>query len=189
MSENMNGAGRSAGRTQLLRPLMLFAVTALVIILLASRTHLRPYGTPFFHLFFSDTLHMKAWLTTIALLLGLGQLLTAARIFGLLRFPPEGRSYSRLHRWSGRLAFLLTLPVAYHCIFKLGFRTHDVRAAAHSVLGAAFYGSFAVKVLMVRSSGYPGWALPLAGGTLFAILAALWFTSAFWLFGVFGVGP
>lgn len=188
MSENINGAGRLAGRRLLMRPLMLFAGTALVISLLASRTHARPYGTPFFHLFFSDTLHMKAWLTTIALLLGLGQLLTAAGIFGLLQFPPQTRFYAHLHRWSGRVAFLLTLPVAYHCIFKLGFRTHDARAAAHSVLGAAFYGAFAVKILLVRSSGYPGWALPLAGGTLFALLAALWFTSAFWLFGIFGVG-
>ena len=188
MSEQLNGARRPAAPRLLLRPLMLFAVTALLIVLVASRTHLRPYGTPFFRLFFSDTLHMKAWLTTIALVLGFGQLLTAAQIFGLLRFPPGSRFYSRLHRWSGRVAFLLTLPVAYHCIFKLGFRTHDVRAAVHSVLGAAFYGAFAVKVLMVRSSGYPGWALPLAGGMLLAILAALWVTSAFWLFGVFGVG-
>src|SRR5690348_13253882 len=153
MSEQLKGARRSGAPGLLVHPLMLFAVTVLVIVLVASRTHLRPYGTPFFHLFFSDTLHMKAWLTTIALLLGFGQLLTAARIFGLLRFPPENRFYSGLHRWSGRVAFLLSLPVAYHCIFKLGFRTHDVRAAAHSVLGAAFYGSFAVKILMVRSSG------------------------------------
>jgi hypothetical protein len=48
----------------------------------ASRTHAQPYETPFFRLFFSDPLHMKAWLTTAALLLGLDQLLTAARIYG-----------------------------------------------------------------------------------------------------------
>ena len=188
MSENMNGAGGSPGRRLLVRPLMLFAGTALVISLVASRTHARPYGMPFFHLFFSDTLHMKAWLTTIALLLGLGQLLTAARIFRLLRFPPESHFYALLHRWSGRVAILLTLPAAYHCIFQLGFATHHARAAVHSVLGAAFYGALVIKVLMVRSSGYPGWALPLAGGTLFAILTALWLTSAFWFFGTFGVG-
>src|SRR6202140_313281 len=70
---------------------------------------------------------MKAWLTTAALLLGLGQLLTAARIYGKLHFPPEGRLYPLLHRWSGRAAILLTLPAAYHCIFKLGFGTYDAR--------------------------------------------------------------
>ncbi len=93
-----------------------------------------------------------------------------------------------MHRWSGRLAVLLTLPAAYHCIFKLGFATYDARAAIHSILGAAFYGALFAKVFIVRSSHYPGWALPLAGATLFAILTGLWFTSAFWLFSALGVG-
>jgi len=117
----------------------------------------------------------------------LGQLLTAARIYGKLRFPPEGRLYPLLHRWSGRVAILLTVPVAYHCIFKLGFGTYDARAFIHSVLGASFYGAFSAKVLIVRTSGYPGWALPMAGAVLFAILMVLWLTSAFWLFGTHGV--
>jgi hypothetical protein len=115
------------------------------------------------------------------------QLLTAARIYGKLRFPPEGRLYPLLHRWSGRAAILLTLPAAYHCIFKLGFGTYDARAFIHSLLGASFYGAFSAKVLIVRTSGYPGWALPMAGGVLFAILMVLWLTSAFWLFGTHGV--
>ena len=39
-----------------------------------------------------------------------------------------------MHRWTGRLAFVLTLPVAYHCIFKLGFRHGDTRV--HWISGA-----------------------------------------------------
>ena len=188
MSENIDGAGRrSPGPRLLVRPLLLFASVALVIGFVASRTDVEPYKTPFFRLFFSNTLHMKAWLTTAALLLGLGQLLTAARIYGKLRFPPEGRLYPLLHRWSGRAAILLTVPAAYHCIFKLGFGTYDARAFIHSLLGASFYGAFSAKVLIVRTSGYPGWALPMAGGVLFAILMVLWLTSAFWLFGTHGV--
>jgi hypothetical protein len=188
MSENIDGAGRrSPGPRLLVRPLLLFASVALVIGFVAVRTDVEPYETPFFRLFFSNTLHMKAWLTTAALLLGLGQLLTAARIYGKLRFPPEGRLYPLLHRWSGRAAILLTLPAAYHCIFKLGFGTYDARAFIHSLLGASFYGAFSAKVLIVRTSGYPGWALPMAGGVLFAILMVLWLTSAFWLFGTHGV--
>ena len=179
---------RSPGPRLLVRPLLLFAGAALVIGFVASRTQAHPYGTPFFRLFFSNTMHMKAWLSTAALLLALGQLLTAARIYELLRFPPKGRFYALLHRWSGRVAILLTLPAAYHCIFKLGFATHDARAVIHSVFGAAFYGAFAAKVLIVRSSGYPGWALPVAGGALFAMLTVLWLTSAFWFFGNFGAG-
>ena len=168
--------------------MLIFVVATLVIGYLASRTRAQPYATPFFHLFFSDTLHMKAWLTSAALLLGLGQLLTAARIYEILRFPPIGRFYAVLHRWSGRAAILLTLPAAYHCVFKLGFGTHEARAIIHSLLGASFYGGFCTKVLIVRSRGYPFWALPAAGATLFAILTGLWLTSAFWLFGAVGVG-
>jgi hypothetical protein len=189
MNESIDGAGRrSPGPRQLVRPLLVFASVALVIGFVASRTDVQPYKTPFFRLFFSDPLHMKAWLTTAALLLGLGQLLTAAGIYGKLRFPPEGRLYPLLHRWSGRAAILLTLPAAYHCIFKLGFGTYDARAFIHSLSGASFYGAFFAKVLIVRTSGYPGWALPMAGGVLFAILMVLWLTSAFWLFGALGVG-
>jgi len=33
----------------------------------------------------------------------------------------------------------------------------------------------------------PGWALPMAGGVLFAILMVLWLTSAFWLFATHGM--
>ena len=189
MSENIDGTRRRSPSPRLLvRPLLLFAGVALVIGVVASRTDVKPYQTPFFRLFFSDPLHMKAWLTTAALLLGSGQLLTAARIYGKLRFLPDGNQYPRLHRWSGRAAILLTLPSAYHCIFELGFGTYDARAFIHSLLGASFYGALFAKVLIVRTSGYPGWALPMAGGVLFAILMALWLTSAFWLFGALGVG-
>jgi len=39
-----------------------------------------------------------------------------------------------------------------------------------------------VKMILVRSERFPGWALPVAGGLLFAILAGLWVTSALYLF-------
>ena len=83
---------------------------------------------------------------------------------------------------SGYLAILLTLPVAYHCVFLLGFETTSLRVAIHSVLGSAFYGAFVVKVILVRSRGLPGWALPVAGGLVFAILTGLWLTSSLYLF-------
>lgn len=189
MSKHINGTEqRPPDPALLVRPLLLFSGAALVIGFVASRTHAHPYETPFFCLFFSDSLHMKAWLTTAALLLGLGQLLTAARIYEKLRFPPEGHLYPLLHRWSGRAAILLTLPAAYHCVFKLGFGTYDARAFIHSLFGASFYGAFFAKVSLVRTSGYPSWGLPMVGGVLFAILMVLWLTSAFWLFGALGVG-
>ena len=112
------------------------------------------------------------------------QVLTGARIFGKLqRVVRIERPYvNRVHRWSGRLAFLCTLPVVFHCVFILGFQTTDLRVAIHSIVGSFLYGVFAVKVLFVRNHRYPGWALPLAGGTLFSALAVIWLTSGFWYF-------
>src|SRR4029078_1446249 len=133
--ENIDGVKRrSPGPRLLVRPLLLFASVALVIGFVAVRTDVEPYKTPFFRLFFSNTVHMKAWLTTAALLLGLGQLLTAARIYGKLRFSREGPLYPRLHPWSGRAAILLSVPAASHCIFKLVFGTNDARAFVPSLL-------------------------------------------------------
>jgi hypothetical protein len=84
----------------------------------------------------------------------------------------------RAHRWSGRLAFLFALPVAYHCIFKLGFQRPDGRVLAHSLFGCAVYGAFAAKVTIVRLHRFPKFVLPLAGGVLFAVLVGVWYTSA-----------
>jgi len=163
-------------------PLLVFALIALTVGLVARRTVREPYATPFFHPFFRDTLSMKAWLVTAAVVLACGQLLTAARIYALLRFPPRGRFYHAVHRWSGRAAILLTLPVAYHCIFLLGFGIHNLRVLIHSLLGSALYGAVVAKVLIVRSTRFAPWVLPVAGGLLFSILLGLWLTSAFWLF-------
>jgi hypothetical protein len=163
-------------------PLVGFALIALTVGLVARQTVREPYTTPFFHSLFRDTLQMKAWLTTGVVALACGQLLTAARIYELLRFPPKGRLYHRVHRWSGRAAILLTLPVAYHCVFLLGFGTHSPRVLIHSLLGSALYGAVVAKVLVVRSNRFAQWVLPVAGGLLFSILLGLWLTSALWFF-------
>jgi len=159
-------------------PLALFALITLTVGLVAGRTAREPYAAPFFHLFFRDVLQMKAWLVTTVVGLACGQLLTAARIYDLLHFPPKGRLYQIVHRWSGRAAIVLTLPVAYHCVFMLGFGTENPRALVHSLLGSVLYGAVVVKVLMVRSSRFASWMLPVAGGLLFSILLGLWLTSA-----------
>ena len=135
---------------------------------------------------FSSTIAAKVWFASAAGFLALVQITTAARIFGKLKrvipWRIAGAPVNLIHRWSGRLAFLCTLPVAFHCIFILGFQTANARVLAHSIMGSFFYGAFAVKVFAVRERALPGWALPLAGGTVFAILATLWLTSSFWYF-------
>ena len=73
-------------------------------------------------------------------------------------------------------------------MFKLGFQTYDARVAVHSFFGVAFFGAFATKVLIVRMHRFPAWALPLAGGLLFAALIGAWWTSSFWYLRAVGGG-
>ena len=133
---------------------------------------------------FSTTIASKAWFATAAVTLAIVQVLTGARIFGKLekvvRIPRP--HVNRVHRWSGRLAILCTLPVAFHCIFILGFKTTNARVLAHSILGSFVYGVFTVKVFFVHDRMHPRWVLPLVGGTMFSVLAALWASSALWYF-------
>jgi hypothetical protein len=132
---------------------------------------------------FSSTIAAKAWFATAAVVLAVLQVTTAARIYGRLDFLPErGAAVATVHRWSGRLAFVCTLPVFFHCVTILGWQTPDARVAVHSVLGTLVYGVFAAKVLVVRDRSLPGWALPAAGLTLASTLALLWATSALWYF-------
>ena len=133
---------------------------------------------------FSATIAGKAWFATAAIALAVVQVTSAARIYGRLQrfIPLPGKVVGRLHRWSGRLAFLCTLPVAFHCIFILGIQSTDARVLVHSLLGSFVYGVFAVKMLFVRSRSYPGWVLPVAGGAMFAVLAGLWASSSLWYF-------
>ena len=95
------------------------------------------------------------------------QVLSALWMYGRLPLGAAPEWIGGAHRISGRLAFLLSLPVAYHCLYQLAFQHSSTRVLVHSLVGCAFYGAFATKVMIVRSHGLPGIALPVAGGVLF----------------------
>jgi mono/diheme cytochrome c family protein len=156
-----------------------FAILALTVGLLADHD---PRSKGYFRLFFDDPIHLKAGFATAVVVLACFQLFTAAWIFRKLPWSKPAW-VNPVHRWSGRLAFVLTLPVAYHCIFKLGFQDPSTRVLAHSLFGCAVYGAFASKVTIVRLHNFPRWVLPAAGGLLFAVLVGVWWTSAVWLYG------
>jgi hypothetical protein len=143
-----------------------------------------PAGQALFTLGFSGTINMKAWLATLVLLLAIVQISLALWMYGKLGSRPAPAWTGQAHRLVGTLAFLVSLPIAYHCLWSLGFERHPDQARRfwHSLFGCAFYGAFTVKVLCVRSRRVPGWALPVVGGTVFALLVALWLTSALWFF-------
>ncbi len=131
---------------------------------------------------FSSTLQMKSVLATVAACLALVQVASALRIYGRIGSGPASRTVSRVHRTSGVLAVLITLPVAYQCLWALGFQTTTTRVLAHSLLGCVFYGFFVAKMLTLRTKAVPGWALPWLGGLTFATLIGVWLTSALWYF-------
>ena len=160
-------------------PLVAFALVALTAGLLADHD---PRSKGYFRLFFEDPIHLKAGFATAVVVLACFQLFTAAWIFRKLPWSKPAW-VNPVHRWSGRLALVLTLPVAYHCIFKLGFQDPSTRVLAHSLFGCAVFGAFASKVTIVRLHNFPRWVLPAAGGLLFAVLVGVWWTSAVWLYG------
>jgi len=127
---------------------------------------------------FRDTITMKVWLASVAVLFGVVQVVSALSIYGKLGRKPSW--VNGLHRISGRLAFLISLPVAYHCLYQLAFQDSTLRVLAHSILGCAFYGAFATKVMLIRTPGKPAIVTPVAGGVLFALLIAAWLTSGLW---------
>ncbi len=146
-----------------------------------------PTGQGITSLGFSAVLPMKAWLATGAASLVIVQIISALWMWG--RLPGAGsapRWISQVHRWTGTTAFLLTLPVAYHCLWALGFRDSTPRVLAHSLLGCAFYGIFTTKMLVLHSKRMPGWTLPLMGALLASVLTAIWMTSSLWYFQNFG---
>ena len=161
----------------LLVPLGVGALVSLALGVYGNRHS--PLHKPLFGLTTTQMFDLKVWFTLTALVLALVQLLTALWMYGKLgvRAP---RWTGTLHRTTGVLAFLVTLPVAFHCLWSIGFSTGDARTLAHSLFGCLFYGAFVAKVLTLHSRRVPDWALPWVAGALFTALVGVGFTSAVW---------
>jgi hypothetical protein len=137
---------------------------------------------------FSSPLTVKVWLASLVFVLALVQLLSALAMWGRLPGVAHAPAWvGPLHRWSGRLAFLVSVPVAIHCLYAIGFATYEPRVLIHSLLGCFFYGVFTVKMLVLSRKGMPGWSLPVFGGLVFTALVGLWFTSSLWFFTTSGI--
>jgi hypothetical protein len=122
---------------------------------------------------------LKAVLATVALGLAALQVLLALWIYPKL---PLAVSPPRLVPLANRVVgfglFARTLPIAVHCLIAYGVQLTSLRVAVHSLAGCFFYGAFVAKVLLVQTRRLPGWVLPAVGGTLAAVVAVLWYTSA-----------
>src|SRR6476619_5749954 len=121
--------------------------------------HTPTFSRPF-ELFFSDTINLKVWFATVAALLAVVQVLLALRIYGKLKWPRTAPPWlGDAHRLAGTFAFLFTLPVAFLCLWSLGFEDHNTRVL-----------------------GLPNCLLPVMGGIVFVTLVAIWLTSSCWFF-------
>jgi plastocyanin len=181
---------RSGSAARLLIPLgVALAISAGVYLLTQVIT--LDINTSLFGQSAADTFSLKSWLASGVLALAAFQVFSALWIYGRLSWR-KPRWLGLAHRVSGYAAIVLTLPIAYHCLRSYGFRNYDRRTAVHSTAGCFFYGAFAAKVIIVRWRRLPGWALPIAGGTMFSLVAVLWYSAALWYFNDFdspGLSP
>lgn len=146
------------------------------------------YTTSLFGQTAADTFPLKSWLATVVLVLAVLQIYTALWLYGRInRARARPRRLGTAHRLTGAAAIVVSLPIAYHCLFAYGFRDFDARTLAHSLAGCFLYGAIGAKVFAVRSRSVPRWALPLAGGTLVTVVVVLWYSSALWYFNDYSV--
>ncbi|GGK77500.1 DUF6529 family protein [Mangrovihabitans endophyticus] len=178
-------SSRSPGTRTLLVPVAVGGAAAITIGVYGS-LH-TPTGVGVSLAGFSSPVTVKVWLASASGMLALVQLASALVMYGRVPGLTAPRWTAGLHRWSGRAAFLLAVPVAVHCLYALGASYQDPRTLLHSLAGCLFFGAFTTKMLILRAPAAPGWALPLAGGLVFVTLAGLWLTASLWFF--ITVGP
>lgn len=134
---------------------------------------------------FSGPEAFKAYLSSLVLVMVVGQLFTALWIYRWR----AGRVVHLIHRLAGALAFTASLPVGFYCLYTFGFRFGEgaePRTIVHSFAGCAFYGAFAAKMLTLRLRAVPSWLLPVLGGLVLGSFVLAWSLSSVWWFDNFG---
>jgi len=174
-----------SGAVKLVVPSLIGALVALTLGVY-GRLH-NPTGYAINIAGFSSPGAVKSWLATGAFVFALVQVGSALVMYGKVPRLAAPSWIGGLHRWSGRAAFLLAVPVAVHCLYALGFQHYSTRVLVHSLLGCAFFGAFTIKMLVLPKSELPSWTLPALGALVFTALTGVWFTSAYWFFSTFGI--
>ena len=175
----------SSGIGKLVVPSLIGGLVALTLGIYGGLHH--PTGVVVNIAGFSSAGYVKSWLASAATVFAIFQVISALMMYGKIPRVSAPSWIGRAHQWSGRIAFVLAVPVAINCLYGLGFQTYSTRVLIHSLLGCAFFGAFTVKMLILPKRGVPGWALPVAGAVVFLALVAIWFTSAYWFFSTFGI--
>ncbi|EGX56800.1 hypothetical protein SZN_26039 [Streptomyces zinciresistens K42] len=179
---------RSPARVAVIGLVVAVPVAVAAAIWLTGRHQSPQYGTGLFGAQGAAAVTLKARLGTALFALALVQLLLGVWMYGRLPGLTPGRRRVRAsHRAVGWLAFLLSVPIAYHCVRTYGVETASTRVLLHSAAGCVLYGAFVAKVLVVRSRRLPGWMLPATGSVLFGAIGVLWYSAALWALNGFTV--
>jgi hypothetical protein len=126
---------------------------------------------------------LLAWKTALAALVvalaGL-QVGLAARFWSGGGLPLDPALASRLHRWNGRVLLLLSVVVAYACLFGPAGPTSPARVLLHSIFGTVLFALLALKFAALHLDRPHGAAdkLPVIGIALFVDYVLIWALSA-----------
>jgi hypothetical protein len=165
------------------RILMPVLIGALVSVFLGVYGNFHKGKSIVFHISgFEHLIAVKSWMAATAAFFLLVQLASALVMYGRIRWITAPSWIGTLHRWSGRIAFLIAVPVGVFCLYGIGFQHYDARSLLHSLFGCLFFGAFTVKMLVLTKRGVAGWVLPLMGGIVFTLLVGAVLTSAVWYF-------
>lgn len=178
----MTSAGsRAATSAQRLGVACLLGGAAVAVALGVYGSVQDPPGQPVTTLGFDSVLSMKVWLASVTGCLAVVQLMTAVGMY-----TRGGRALALVHRSSGTLALLVSLPVAYHCLWLFGFAGYNGRVLVHSIAGCLVYGALTTKLLALHLPHTPPWLVPVAGAFLLTSVATATLTSAAWYFVAVG---
>lgn len=159
-------------------PLAAGATTALALGFYAAAHE--PTGRDFVLTGFTSVGAWKSAFASVTMFLFVMQISLGLRITGRIgpRLPPPPWS-AELHRLVGTVAFGISLPVVFHCVWTLGYRADDSRLVVHSIFGCIAYGLYVTKLIAVRRDNATPWAVPLTGALLGTAMLVAWWTSAF----------
>src|SRR3712207_2437620 len=136
------------------RRIVLVGVTTGAMVCVALGVYARfhtPTGQAIALFGFDSMIQMKVGLALTTGVLALTQLITALWMYGRLGRPaPPG--IGLVHRTLGSVALVVSLPVAYHCLWSIGFASSTGRVLLHSLAGCLVYGAFVVKVVGLHAT-------------------------------------
>jgi len=152
------------------------AAVALALGIYGSVHH--PTGRNLPTVWFETTRSLKSWLTTAAVALMVVQVSIGSWMHHTKKYsPPPRHTLVEIHRLIGTVAFALTLPVVFHCLWSLGFQSSSTRVLIHSLAGTAAYGAYAAKILLARQPISPRWSVPAVGTLVLVLFATAWWSS------------